>query len=124
MREKIRLSYEKKLAEFTEFLTSKRSFTFIQKLQLVLVTITLAIVTYFLSYPYLGQEKIDLSPEGPFAIGVPSPETILSTREIIYPDERKTQIEREKAYNSGAYIFDRDYNILSSVIFGYISEEI
>lgn len=124
MKEKIRLSYEKRLAEFTEFLTSKRNPQFIRKLQLILVIITLGIVTYFLSYPYLGQEKIDLSPEGPFAIGVPSPETILSTREIIYPDERKTQIEREKAYNSGAFIFDRDYNVLSSVIFSYINEEV
>lgn len=124
MRGKILLFYQRNLAKITEFLTSLRSKQFIRRFQLVLVTITLGMVTYFLSYPYLGQEKMDLSPEGPFAIGAPSPETVISTREIIYPDEQKTQIAREKAYNSGAFIFDRDYNVLSSVIFSYISDEI
>jgi len=123
MTKKIGNFLEEQMAFLTEVLTNLRPTSFIRKLQLILVFLTLTLVTYFLSYPYIGQEKIDVSPDGPYAIGSASPETIISTREIIYPDEKKTQIEKAKAYNSGAFVFDRDYNILTSTIYNYIQEE-
>jgi putative nucleotidyltransferase with HDIG domain len=122
--EKLGKIIEDQMAFLTEFLTKIRSTSYIRNLQLFLVLITLSIVTYFLSHQYLGQEEIDLSPDGPFAVGSYSAETIISSREIIYQDEKKTQIEKAKAYNSGAFVFDRDYSVLTNTIYSYIAEEI
>ncbi|MCB1176413.1 MAG: HDIG domain-containing protein [Leptospiraceae bacterium] len=115
---------EESMANMTEFLTKVRSTSYIRNLQLSLVLITLTMVTYFLSHQYIGQEEFDLSPDGPFAIGSASPETIISNREIVYPDQKKTQIEKAKAYNSGAFIFDRDYSMLQNTVYSYIDEEL
>ncbi|HNF16886.1 MAG TPA: HDIG domain-containing protein, partial [Leptospiraceae bacterium] len=70
-----------------------------------------------------GQTEIDLRPNGPYTIGSVSTETVISRREINYIDENRTQAERAKAYNSGAYIFERDFNILTQTISSYINEE-
>ena len=115
---------ETQMALFTDLLTKVRPPGFIIRFQLLLISFTMILVTIFVSFPYFGQAKIDLSPEGGYAVGSVSPETITSPRELVYEDPQKTQIERAKAYNSGFFIFDRDYSILSNTINSYIEEEI
>jgi cyclic-di-AMP phosphodiesterase PgpH len=114
--------FETQMAHLTDVLTRVRTVSFVRNLQLILVLITLATSTYFLSKPYLGNERIKTGSDSPFIVGNFSPETIVSTKEIIYDDLEKTNIEKIKAYNSGAFIFERDNSILSSVN-GYINED-
>jgi cyclic-di-AMP phosphodiesterase PgpH len=115
---------ESNMSVFTDQLTMIRSSKYIWKLQIVCVLLTLILMTFFISFPYFGQEKIDLSPEGGYSLGSISPETIISTREIVYEDPQRTQIEKSKAYNSGNYVFERDYTYLSNVVYSTIDEEL
>ncbi|MCE9501201.1 MAG: HD family phosphohydrolase, partial [Leptospira sp.] len=112
------------MAGLTDVLTKVRPVSFVRKLQLGLVMITLAMVTYFLAVPFFGQKGVDLSKEGPFPIGKISSETILSSKEIVYDNEEKTRAEQLKAYQSAPYVFDRDYTVLTGQIQSYVSEDI
>jgi cyclic-di-AMP phosphodiesterase PgpH len=114
---------ETQMALFTDMLTKVRSISFIRKLQMILILSTLIPVTVFVSIPYFGQEKIDLGKEGGYAVGSISPETISSPREFFYDDPQRTQMEKAKAFNSGFFIFERDYSILTNTINETIEEE-
>ena len=124
MKDSIPKFLESRMAEFTDHLTMIRKQEYIWKLQIILVLLTLVVQTGFISFPYFGQEKIDLSPDGEYALGSVSPENIISQIEIVYDDPQKTQIERIKAYNSGSYIFERDYIYLTNSVYTVIDEEI
>jgi putative nucleotidyltransferase with HDIG domain len=124
MKDSIPKFLESRMAKFTDHLTMIRSQEYIWKLQIILVLLTLVMQTGFISFPYFGQEKIDLSPDGEYALGSVSPENIISQIEIVYYDPQKTQIERTKAYNSGSYIFERDYIYLTNSVYTVIDEEI
>jgi len=124
MKDSIPKFLESRMAEFTDHLTMIRKQEYIWKLQIILVLLTLIVQTGFISFPYFGQEKIDLSPDGEYALGSVSPENIISQIEIVYDDPQKTQIERTKAYNSGSYIFERDYIYLTNSVYIVINEEI
>ena len=124
MKDSIPKFLESRMAKFTDHLTMIRKQEYIWKLQIILVLLTLVVQTGFISFPYFGQEKIDLSPDGEYALGSVSPENIISQIEIVYDDPQKTQIERIKAYNSGSYIFERDYIYLTNSVYTVIDEEI
>ena len=124
MKDSIPKFLESRMAKFTDHLTMIRKQEYIWKLQIILVLLTLIVQTGFISFPYFGQEKIDLSPDGEYALGSVSPENIISQIEIVYDDPQKTQIERTKAYNSGSYIFERDYIYLTNSVYTVINEEI
>jgi cyclic-di-AMP phosphodiesterase PgpH len=124
MKDSIPKFLESRMAKFTDHLTMIRKQEYIWKLQIILVLLTLVIQTGFISFPYFGQEKIDLSPDGEYALGSVSPENIISQIDIVYDDPQKTQIERIKAYNSGSYIFERDYIYLTNSVYSVIDEEI
>ena len=124
MKDSIPKFLESRMAKFTDHLTMIRKQEYIWKLQIILVLLTLVVQTGFISFPYFGQEKIDLSPDGEYALGSVSPENIISQIEIVYDDPQKTQIERIKAYNSGSYIFERDYIYLTNSVYTVIVEEI
>jgi len=124
MKDSIPKFLESRMAKFTDHLTMVRKQEYIWKLQIILVLLTLIVQTGFISFPYFGQEKIDLSPDGEYALGSVSPENIISQIEIVYDDPQKTQIERIKAYNSGSYIFERDYIYLTNSVYTVINEEI
>jgi len=124
MKDSIPKFLESRMAKFTDHLTMIRKQEYIWKLQVILVLLTLIIQTGFISFPYFGQEKIELSPDGEYALGSVSPENIISQIEIVYDDPQKTQIERIKAYNSGSYIFERDYIYLTNSVYSVIDEEI
>lgn len=124
MIDKIPKFLEQKMTDFTDHLTMIRKPDFIWKLQIFLVLFTLILQTAFISFPYFGQEKINLSPEGEYALGSVSPDNIISQIEIVYDDPQKTQVERTKAYNSGSYIFERDYTYLTNTVYNVIEEEI
>ena len=124
MKDSIPKFLESRMAKFTDHLTMVRKQEYIWKLQIILVLLTLIVQTGFISFPYFGQEKIDLSPDGEYALGSVSPENIISQIEIVYDDPQKTQIERTKAYNSGSYIFERDYIYLTNSVYTVINEEI
>ncbi|MDX1958265.1 MAG: HDIG domain-containing protein [Leptospiraceae bacterium] len=112
------------IAVITEILTRVRPISVIRKLQLVFVLVTLAMVTFFLSSPFLGGEKIDIGPDKGYEVGKTAPETVLSWREITYEDARKTQAERSRVYNSGVAIFERDYSMLTNTVNSFIDIEI
>jgi len=114
---------ERIMARLTEVLTQVRPVSFVRKLQLFLVLITLSMVTYFLAVPFLGQAKIDLSKDGAFALGKISHDTIISAKEIIYEDEEKTKAEKSRAYQSAAIFFDRDSSMLTNYINKYIDDD-
>ncbi|NBU99516.1 MAG: HD family phosphohydrolase, partial [Spirochaetia bacterium] len=122
--EKFSKLLESNMSVFTDQLTMIRTSKYIWKLQIICVLITLILMTFFISFPYFGQEKIDLSSEGGYSLGSISPETIISTREIVYDDPQRTQIEKSKAYNSGNYVFERDYTYLSNIVYSTIDEEL
>jgi putative nucleotidyltransferase with HDIG domain len=124
MKDSIPKFLESRMAKFTDHLTMIRRQEYIWKLQIILVLLTLVMQTGFISFPYFGQEKIDLSPDGEYALGSVSPENIISQIEIVYYDPQKTQIERTRAYNSGSYIFERDYIYLTNTVYTVIDEEI
>lgn len=114
---------ENVMTRLTEILTRIRPASFVKKLQLILILITLSMVTYFLAVPFLGQAKLDLSKDGVFALGQISHDTIASTKEIIYDDEEKTKAEKSRAYQSAAFFFDRDSSTLTNDINRYIEED-
>lgn len=111
------------IANKTEQLTRIRDKRYIWQVQIFLVLITLGMVTFFISYPYLGQEKINLDNNGFYSLGSVSQETIISQLEITYDDPQKTYIEKLKAYNSGSYIFDRDYTYITNIVYSTISDD-
>ncbi|MCB1190300.1 MAG: HDIG domain-containing protein [Leptospiraceae bacterium] len=111
------------MANITDSLTKTRPVLFVRKLQFILLLITLIIVTLILAAPHMGQARVDLSPNGLYAVGNISPETIVSSREIIYVDIEKTEAERAKAYQSGSFVFERDYDILTDKIHSGIEED-
>ncbi|MEM7179482.1 MAG: HDIG domain-containing metalloprotein [Spirochaetota bacterium] len=113
---------ETQMAFVTDVLTKVRPLPFVRKLQFLLVFITLVMVTSFEAVPYLGYKRLDLSDNGPYAIGNFSPKTIVSSKEITYNDLEKTRLEKEKAYNTAPYIFERDYKVLADLN-GYIKED-
>ena len=112
------------MARITDSLTKVRSLYFVRNLQFALIFITLAAVTYILARPYLGQPKVDTSPDGLYSIGKSSPETIVSSKEIFYDDQEKTLAAKVKAEQSVPYHFDKDYSILTNVIDLYIQEDV
>lgn len=114
---------EDQMTSLIDALTKPRPISFVRKLQSLFLLMTLAFVTYILVSPYLGKEKLDISQKGPFAVGNQAPETITSNKDIIYDDEEKTKSEKLKAYQSGAFIFERDYKVLSDTITLYIEED-
>ncbi|MCB1160984.1 MAG: HD family phosphohydrolase, partial [Leptospiraceae bacterium] len=80
------------MALITDILTRVRPISFVRKLQLILVLITLIMITFFVASPYLGQERIELGKNSPFAIGNFAPDTVISNKEIIYEDMQKTNL--------------------------------
>ena len=111
------------MAHLTDELTKIRPILYLRKLQIILVLITLSLVTFFLSNQYFGQDTIDLREDGEWGLGKNSPETIVSTKDILYEDTEKTKLDRQKAYKSTSPIFERDYSILSSQIKPAIDED-
>ncbi|WCL48308.1 HD family phosphohydrolase [Leptospira sp. GIMC2001] len=112
------------MANVTESLTRVRPLYFVRNLQFVLIFITLAWVTFILVKPYFGQPKVDTSPDGAYSVGKSAPETVVSSKEIYFDDEEKTQQARAKAEQSVPYHFDKDYSILTNVIDLHISEDV
>lgn len=112
------------MAHVTDALTRIRPLSFVRNLQFILIFITLVMVLYILSRPFMGQPKMDTSVEGAYSIGKPSPETIVSGKEIYYDDEEKTQQARQKAEQSVPYYFEKDYSVLTNVIDLHIQEDV
>lgn len=111
------------MASITDSLTKARPVIFVRKLQFIFLLITLLLVTLILAAPHMGRARVDLSPNGLYAVGNTSPETIISSREIIYIDKEKTEAERAKAYQSGSYVFERDYDVLTQKIHVGLDED-
>jgi putative nucleotidyltransferase with HDIG domain len=116
--------FEDFMTSITDSLTKVRSLYFVRNLQFALIFLTLAAVTYILARPYLGQPKVDTSPDGLYSIGKSSPETIVSSKEIYYDDQEKTLAAKVKAEQSVPYHFDKDYSVLTNVIDLYIQEDV
>jgi len=114
---------ENTMATVTDALTKVRPLSFVRRLQFLLIFLTLVIVVFQLSRPYMGREKIDTSLEGEFYIGKEAPHTIVSTKDIYYEDQDKTEQAKLKSEQSVPYCFDRDYSILTNIIDPYISED-
>lgn len=114
--------FETQMALLTDILTKVRPISFVRKLQLILVSITLLMITYFEAIPYLGHTRLDLSEKGPYSVGNFSPKTIVSPKEIVYDDLEKTELARAKAYHSAPYVFERDYKLLNDLN-NYIKED-
>jgi hypothetical protein len=115
---------EKAMAKLTDALTKVRPMPFVRNMQAVFVFFTLAYVSYFLTSPFWGQEKLDISITGEFAEGKNAPRTIVSSKEIIYEDKEKTRMVKEKAFESAPYYFTKDYSLLSNNIIPLINEDI
>jgi len=115
--------WERRMAEFTDFLTRVRPVSTVRKIQILFVGTTLCLVTYILSIPFFGQSKVNLDPEGPFAEGKIAEDTIQSTKEFFYEDMIKTELEQAKASSSVPFNFDKDFSILTEGIAVYIEED-
>lgn len=114
---------EDSMSRFTDFLTRERPVSFVRKVQILSVSLTLIIVTYVLSIPFFGQSKINLEPDGPFAEGKIASETIQSSKEIFYEDSQKTELEKSKAGSNIPFAFDKDYSALTQIISVYLAED-
>jgi hypothetical protein len=111
------------MAYLTDELTKVRPVPYLRKLQFSLVLVTLVLVTFYLASQYFGQETINLGEDGLWGLGKNAPETISSTKEILYEDTEKTKLEKQKAYKSVSPVFERDYLILTSQIKQVIDED-
>jgi putative nucleotidyltransferase with HDIG domain len=116
--------FENLMTSITDALTKVRPLYFVRNLQFILIFITLVVVIYILSRPFLGQPKIDTSTEGPYSIGKQAPETVVSGKDIIYDDEEKTLAAKLKAEQSVPFYFEKDYSILVNVIDINIQEDV
>ncbi|EQA36585.1 HDIG domain protein [Leptospira inadai serovar Lyme str. 10] len=114
---------ENGMAWITDTLTKVRPISFVRKFQVTLTVITLLVVTWMLAIPFFGQDKIDLSPDGPYSEGKTALDKIVSTKDIVYEDEEKTKAKKLKAFQSAPNFFDRDYAILTETIRPAIQED-
>ncbi|TGK17308.1 HDIG domain-containing protein [Leptospira fluminis] len=114
---------ENGMAWITDTLTKIRPISFVRKFQVTLTVITLLVVTWMLAMPFFGQDKIDLSPDGPYSEGKTAMDKVVSTKEILYEDEEKTKAKRLKAFQSAPNFFDRDYAVLTETIRPAIQED-
>lgn len=114
---------ERGMAWITDTLTKIRPISFVRKFQVILTATTLIIVTWMLAIPFFGQDKIDLSPDGPYSEGKTALEKVVSQKEIVYEDEEKTKAKKLKAYQAAPNYFDRDYRILIDIIRPGVQED-
>ncbi|GBF37999.1 HD family phosphohydrolase [Leptospira johnsonii] len=114
---------ERGMAWITDTLTKIRPISFVRKFQVILTAITLIIVTWMLAIPFFGQDKINLSQDGPYSEGKNALDKVVSTKDIVYEDEEKTKAKRLKAFQSAPNFFDRDYRVLAEVIRPAIQED-
>ncbi|MCB1164962.1 MAG: HDIG domain-containing protein [Leptospiraceae bacterium] len=96
------------LVRISDFLTATRPASFVRRLQLGLLCLTVLILTMVLSYPVLVQKTLRLGPEAPFAAGKPSPETIVATTDIQFTQEEQFALAREDARKNAPLHFVRD----------------
>ena len=96
----------------------------IQKLQIILLAITLFMVTYMLAIPFLGQQELDLSKEGNFTEGNKAPQRVISSKEIIYIDEEKFKTLKQQASLSVPLVFEKNYSILEENIYPDIKKNL
>jgi putative nucleotidyltransferase with HDIG domain len=116
--------FDNLMMNLTDSLTKIRTLYFVRNLQFTLIFITLTAVTFILARPYLGQPKVDTSPDGLYSIGKIAPDTIVSSKEIFYDDLEKTQASKIKSEQSVPFHFDKDYSILTNSIDLYIQEDV
>ncbi|EPG76121.1 HDIG domain protein [Leptospira fainei serovar Hurstbridge str. BUT 6] len=114
---------ENGMAWITDTLTKVRPISFVRKFQVTLTVITLLVVTWMLAIPFFGQDKIDLSQDGPYSEGKTALDKIVSTKDIVYEDDEKTKAKKLKAFQSAPNFFDRDYTVLTETIRPAIQED-
>lgn len=110
--EKITQFFQDMLSRITGFLTRNQPESFVQRLQLTLLVITVLLVTFALSYPNLKQPQIDLSEDGPFIVGNNAPEDLVAVTDIEFLRENSYELARKSAASKASLYFTRDYGLL------------
>ncbi|MCB1139505.1 MAG: HDIG domain-containing protein [Leptospiraceae bacterium] len=100
------------MVRFSDFLTASRPASFVRKLQLALLALTVIILTLVLSYPVLMKKQLHLGPDGAFAAGKPAPETVVATTDIQFTLEEQFELARENARKNAPLHFVRDLAVL------------
>ncbi len=108
----IRSIFQGWLVRLSDFLTASRPATFVRKLQLALLALTVIILTLVLSYPVLIKKELRLGPDGAFAAGKPAPETVVATTDIQFTLEEQYKLAREDARKNAPLHFIRDLAVL------------
>ncbi|HBS06798.1 MAG TPA: hypothetical protein DEA96_17645 [Leptospiraceae bacterium] len=108
----IRSIFQGWLVRLSDFLTASRPAAFVRKLQLALLALTVIILTLVLSYPVLIKKELRLGPDGSFAAGKPSPETVVATTDIQFTLEEQFKLAKEDARKNAPLHFIRDLSIL------------
>lgn len=100
------------LSNFFSFLNQNRTESFIKRMQLILLAITIFLVTLALAYPNLKQTQVDLSANGDFTVGKNAPDTLIAITDIEFLREKSYEKAQIDAQNRAPLHFTRDYGLL------------
>lgn len=102
----------------SDLLARDRSPYFVFRYQLILFVTTLMVLSFLLSIPFFGQEKIDYTfvhgqEKGPYAQGEKAPATIFAPRKLEYIHKDKTRFLLQEVKENSPRIFVRDKGLLT-----------
>lgn len=95
------------------FLTRSRPVHEVQRMQLILLGVTILIVTFTLSYPSFTQSDLDLSPDGPFRAGNTATQDVVAGTDIEFVLSNSLEEARVRAARTAPVRLTRDFGVLS-----------
>ncbi len=110
----MRSIFQKLLTSASDSLTRPRPVPFVRKMQAVLLTVTVILVTFLLSYQNLFQQDMDLSHAGPWAVGKIAPNAIVAVTGIEFLKQNQFDLARTEAVKTAPLVFIRDFAVLSA----------
>ncbi len=104
--------FQKLQIQASDFLTGSRPESYVHKMQLYLLIVTLVVTTFVLSYPFLTGKGLNLTPGSEWAIGKNAPDSVVAATNIEYQRKLQLEIDQKQARNSAPLHFIRDYAVL------------
>lgn len=98
----------------TDFLSGTRPVSFVRKMQIYLLIITVLGATFALSYPGFSQSEIDPSRDGEWAVGKNAPLDVVALSSLEFPRMEQFKINQEEARRRAPLHFVRDFQVLGN----------
>ena len=105
---------QKVLIAFSDFLNGSRPVSYVRRFQFYLLATTLIMFSIVLSYPSFRQSDLDLTENGPWAVGKEAQSSIVAFSDIEFPNKKEYEVKKLEAISHVPLHYDRDFSVLSA----------